>query len=360
MKNCLNKNYGIFNKIPIFSCVSMLIFILLIFSILLAVTIGSYSISIKEVYEIIIYKIFNIGNQSVLSNGAIHDIVWFVRLPRIMLAVAVGMGLSVAGVIMQAIIKNPLADPYILGVSSGASLGATLAIMLGIGIGFGSNYVGICAFIGALIISVLGLVLSNVNGRANSTKLLLSGLALSYVCSAFTSFIVYIADNREGMQTITYWIMGSFAGAKWESMKIILVFVILSIFFFMTQCRILNLMLLGDGVTITLGINLHRYRQIYLVIVSIMIGFIVYSSGVIGFVGLIIPHITRMLFGTDHKKIIVPSALIGAIFLIWADVISRIVIKGSEIPIGILISIIGAPSFIYLMLSKSYGFRGDS
>ncbi|KEI00860.1 FecCD family ABC transporter permease [Clostridium botulinum] len=354
-----NKSRGIFNGMSIYIGISILLSIFLIFSISLAVTIGSYKISVDQVYEIIIYKIFNIGNASVLSSGAIHDIVWFIRLPRIILAVVVGMGLSISGVIMQAVIKNLLADPYILGISSGASLGATLAVMLGVGVYFGSNYVGVCAFIGALIISVLVLILANVKGRANSTKLLLSGLALSSVCSAFASFIVYIANNKEGIQTITYWLMGSFAGAKWESIKVILAFLIMAIAFFMTQCRTLNLMLLGDEVSITLGTDLHRYRQIYLVIVSIIIGFIVYSSGMIGFVGLIIPHITRMLFGTDHKKIIIPSALIGAIFLVWADVISRIIIKGNELPIGILISMIGAPGFIYLMISKAYGFGGD-
>lgn len=356
----MRKDNGFFNGTPTYMGVSILLFIILIISVLTAVTIGSVDISIKEVYEIILYKLFNIGNSKVLSNGAVHDIVWYVRLPRISLAVAVGMGLAVCGVVMQAIIKNPLADPYILGISSGASLGATLAIMLGIGIYFGEHYVGICAFIGAFVVSMFVLILANVGGKANSTKLLLSGLALSSVCSAFSSFIVYISDNKEGMRTITYWLMGSLAGAKWDSIKVILIFVVVATLFFITQYRQLNLMLLGDEVSITLGTNLHRYRQIYLIIVSIMIGFIVYSSGMIGFVGLIIPHITRMIFGTDHKRLIIPSALIGAIFLVWSDVISRIIIKGSELPIGILISMIGAPSFMYLMVSKSYGFGGDS
>lgn len=138
----MRKDNGFFNGTPTYMGVSILLFIILIISVLTAVTIGSVDISIKEVYEIILYKLFNIGNSKVLSNGAVHDIVWYVRLPRISLAVAVGMGLAVCGVVMQAIIKNPLADPYILGISSGASLGATLAIMLGIGIYFGEHYVG--------------------------------------------------------------------------------------------------------------------------------------------------------------------------------------------------------------------------
>lgn len=358
---CKDKTQNaLINGTPTYIGVSIMLIIVLIFSILITVTMGSVDISIKDVYEIIVYKLFGIGNGKLLSQGPIHDIVWFIRLPRIILAVGIGIGLSVSGVIMQAIVKNPLADPYILGVSSGASLGATLAIMIGVGTFLGSNYVGICAFIGAFGISILVLTLANVKGRANSTKLLLAGMALSTVCSAFSSFIIYFANNKDGIQTITYWLMGSLAGAKWETIRIIIPIVIVTTMFFITQYRTLNLMLLGDEVSITLGTDLHKYRQIYLIVTSIVIGFIVYASGMIGFVGLIIPHLSRMIFGTEHKRIIIISALIGAIFLVWADVLSRIIIPGNELPIGILISMIGAPSFIYLMISKSYGFGGNA
>ncbi|MBZ9634001.1 FecCD family ABC transporter permease [Clostridium sp. FP1] len=354
-----NTQSALLNGTPIYIGVSIVLVIFLIFSILITVTMGSVHISIKDVYEIIGYKLLNIGDGKILGSGPAYDIVWFIRFPRIILAVSVGIGLSVSGVIMQAIVKNPLADPYILGISSGASLGATLAILLGVGVFFGSNYVGNCAFLGAFAISILVLTLANVNGRANSTKLLLAGMALSSVCSAFSSFIVYFANDKDGMQSITYWLMGSLAGANWQNIRIILPVVIVATLFFITQYRTLNLMLLGDEVSITLGTDLQKYRQFYLIITSVVIGFIVYASGIIGFVGLIIPHLVRMIFGTDHKRIILLSALVGAIFLVWADVLSRIIIPGSELPIGILISMIGAPSFIYLMVSKSYGFGGD-
>ncbi|WP_042439491.1 FecCD family ABC transporter permease [Clostridium amazonitimonense] len=355
-----NGQNGLLNGTPTYIGVSLILLIILGFSILITVTMGSIDISIKDVYEIIMYKILGIGDAKLLSKGPVHDIVWFVRLPRIILAVAVGIGLSVSGVIMQAIVKNPLADPYVLGVSSGASLGATLAIMLGVGTFFGSNYVGICAFLGAFAMSILVLTLANVKGRANSTKLLLSGMALSTVCSAFSSFVVYFSNDKNAAQAIVYWLMGSLAGAKWENIRIIFPIVTLATLFFITQYRTLNLMLLGDEVSITLGTDLNKYRQLYLIITSIVIGFIVYSSGIIGFVGLIIPHLARIIFGTDHKRIIVVSALIGAIFMVWADVLSRIIMKGNELPIGILISMIGAPIFIYLMISKSYGFGGNA
>ena len=354
------KRIGLITETPFYIGVSVVLLGVLIASILLAVTIGSYDISIRDVYEIIIYKTLGIGDANTLSSGPVHDIVWFVRLPRILLAVLVGIGLSISGVVMQAIVKNPLADPYILGISSGASLGATLAIMLGIGTSLGSNYVGISAFIGAFLISIAVLSLSNVRGKPNSTKLLLSGLALSSVCSAFSSFIIFYSSDREGMKSITYWLMGSLAGANWGNIKVISLIILVTTIFFITQYRTLNLMLIGDEVSITLGKNLHKSRQVYLAIASIIIGFIVYASGIIGFIGLIIPHMARMIFGTDHKIIIITSALMGAIFLIWSDVLSRILIPGNELPIGVLISMVGAPIFVYLMVSKTYGFGGNS
>jgi iron complex transport system permease protein len=357
MKEKLN-NKGIFKSIPIYIIVCISLLILLVTSVLLAVTMGSVEISVGDIYKVILYKVFSLGSVDILPSDSIVDIVWFIRLPRIILAIGVGIGLSVSGIVMQAIVKNPLADPFILGISSGASLGATLAIMLGVGISLGPNYVGISAFIGAFIVSILVISMSNLNGRSTSTKLLLSGMALSTLSSSFSSFIIYFSKDKEGIKNITYWLMGSLAGAKWENIKLVLPVVIISTIFFITQYRTLNLMLLGDDVALTLGKDLHMYRIFYLLISSLMVGLIVYSSGIIGFVGLIIPHIIRMLFGTDHKKIILITALTGSVFLIWVDVLSRIIIPGSELPIGILISVIGAPVFIYLMISKSYGFGG--
>lgn len=222
-----------------------------------------------------------------------------------------------------------------------------------------THFVGISAFIGAFTISLGVVFIANLGGKANSIKLLLAGMALSAVCSAFSSFIVYFANNKEGMQSIAFWLMGSLSGAKWDSIFIIAPIVMISILFFWTQSRILNLMLLGDEVAITLGRDLHIYRQVYLLVSSLIVGFVVYAAGMIGFVGLIIPHIIRMLVGTDHKKLVPISALAGAIFLVLADGLCRIIIPKTELPIGILISLIGAPCFVYLMIKKTYGFGGN-
>lgn len=351
---------NLLEKKPFYIVVGMLLVVALIFSLLIAVTIGSVKISVYDVYGVIFQQLFPLMGDPYYEQGPIHDIVWLLRLPRLVLAIVVGMGLSVCGVIMQAIIKNPLADPYILGISSGASLGAIVAILFGIGGIFGANYVGVCAFIGAFLISLAVLFISNVGGRSSPVKLLLAGMALSSVCSALSSFMIYFSNSKDGLQSITYWLMGSLAGAKWEGIAIVFPIVFMAVVFFWTQSRILNLMLLGDEVSVTLGTDLHRYRQGYLLISSLIVGFVVYSAGMIGFVGLLIPHIVRMFFGTDHKRVIPLAALTGGIFLIWADVLCRMILPKTELPIGILIAMIGAPFFVYLMSKKTYGFGGSN
>lgn len=328
-------------------------------SLFVAVTFGSTRISVGDVYGVIAYELFHPEALATYASGAIHDVVWLIRLPRLVLAIAVGAGLSVCGIVMQAVVKNPLADPYVLGVSSGASLGATLAILLGVGAQFGSNSVGVVAFMGAFTASLLVMAIANVGSRANTVKLLLAGLAISSVFSAFSSFIVFAANDKQGIQTITYWLMGSLGGAKWETLGAIYGVVLGGTVFFITQYRTLNMMLLGDEVSITLGTDLHRYRQGYMLVTSLMIGFVVYSAGIIGFVGLIVPHFVRMFLGTDHKKILPVGMLVGALFMIWADVCARSLIPHTELPIGILVSMIGAPTFIYLLLRRSYGFGGQ-
>lgn len=353
-----NKHEALVQKIPLYITLILLLSVGLVLSVLIAVTFGSSAIPFSDVYRVILNQLFGIGEEAVYGTGPLHDIVIYIRLPRLILAVAVGMGLAVCGVVMQAIVKNPLADPYILGVSSGASLGATVAIMLGVGSFLGSNFVGIMGCAGAFGISLLVMLVANIGSPSNSVKLLLAGMALSSVCSAFSSFVVFFAHDMEGMMSITYWLMGSLAGASWGNIAVILPLVIVCVLFFLTQYRVLNLMLLGDEVSITLGTDLHKYRNLYLLVTSLMIGFIVYASGMIGFVGLIVPHVVRILVGTDHKKLIPVSCLMGAILLVWADVLCRVLIDGTELPIGILISMIGAPCFIYLMAKKSYGFGG--
>jgi iron complex transport system permease protein len=326
-------------------------------SVVLAVGIGKVPIPFAKAYRIIAHELFGTGESS-LGSGSEHDIIWQIRLPRTVLAVFVGMGLSVVGCVMQAICKNPMADPYILGVSSGATLGATASILLGVGAAFGQNATGVCAFLGAFGANMLVQAISGIGGRANSTKLILAGIAVSAVAAAFSDTIVYFCQNKQGIQSLTFWSMGSLAGAKWGQMGAAIAAVVLGTAFFCTQYRTLNLMLLGDETAVTLGTDLYRWRTAYLVITSAMIGAVVCEAGMIGFVGLLVPHVVRILSGTDHRRLVPLSSLAGAIFLVWADVAARSVLKSGELPIGILVSLIGAPFFLWLVFRKTYSFGG--
>ncbi|MDO4261303.1 MAG: iron ABC transporter permease [Eubacteriales bacterium] len=345
-------------KTSVYSMVIVGLVAALLCSVLISITFGNADISVREVYSVIFYELFHLDRFSGYASGAVHDVVWLIRFPRILLALAVGMGLSVCGVVMQAVVKNPLADPYVLGVSSGAYLGAAMAIILGIGSFLGDNAVGVLAFAGAVLASFAVLTISNMGGRSNAGKLILAGMAISSVCSAFANFIIYISQNKNATAEITYWSMGSLASAEWSNIVVFLPMMLLISAAFWTQYRSLNLMLLGDDTAVTLGTDLSRARIVYMILASLLVGFSVCAAGMIGFVGLIIPHAVRMLFGTDHRRLIPLSALVGAIFLIWADVACRVILSNAELPIGILVSIIGAPCFIYLMIRKSYGFGG--
>lgn len=348
---------GIVQK-SVFYAGLLVLLAVLVFSVMAAITFGNADLSLREVYSVLAYEIFKLDRFADFGEGAVHDVVWLIRFPRVLLALAIGMGLSVCGVVMQAIVKNPLADPYVLGVSSGASLGATLAIMLGVGSFMGGNFVGLMAFAGAMVTSLAVMYISNLGGKATSSKLVLSGMAVSAVCTAFSNFVLYMANDKTAATQVTHWTMGSLAGAQWGQLKVILPVILICTLFFWTQFRNLNLMLLGDEVSITLGTDLHKIRLFYLLVASMLVGFSVYSAGTIGFVGLVIPHVIRILFGTDHRRLVPLAALLGAVFLIWCDVLCRVILENSELPIGILVSIVGAPCFIYLLVRRSYGFGG--
>ncbi|MFT8348542.1 FecCD family ABC transporter permease [Clostridium saccharoperbutylacetonicum] len=334
---------------------------LLIISAILSISFGSYRIKPSISYGVILNKILGLSlNEFNDANLPTYNVVWLIRVPRILLAIAVGAGLSLCGTVMQATVQNPLAEPYILGISSGASLGATFSFMLGIGSFslFSVNGVAFWAFLGALGASVLVLLLASIGGRMSSSKLVLSGTVLSALCNSLSNFIISIASDAEGMQSVKFWTMGSLAAAKWENIGFVIIIVCICCIFFLTQGRLLNLMLMGDEASITMGLNLNIYRRIYMVITSLLTGVLVANCGIIGFVGLIIPHISRSIVGPDHKKLMIVSILLGSIFLVWADTFARIIIPNAELSIGIITGLIGSPFFVYILLRKSFGY-GD-
>ncbi len=364
-----------FNPRHAFLRVLILVFaIALVLSIMLAVTIGAVKIPFSDVYKIVIYNATNlkfgnfetgivIGDYDFVSHGTMYEIVWNVRMPRVMMGAIVGVLLSMCGVVMQATVQNPLADPYILGISSGASLGATFSIMIGASAIFtgvlASMGTAFWAFAGALGAMALVMTLAHMGGgRITSAKLVLAGCVVGNLCSAFTNIIVYIGQDAENMKNVTYWLMGSMASARWHNLWLPGLCAVLGLLFFLTQLRTMNTLLLGDEAAITLGVDLSKWRRIYMILTSLLSAVAVCTCGIVGFVGLMVPHIVRGFVGSDHRFLLPIAALSGGIFLIWTDVLSRIIIENSEIPIGVITSAIGAPIFVYMMIKKSYGFGG--
>ena len=331
----------------------------LILSLGLAVSVGSMAIPMGDVYQVMAYELFGLGDGSQWGSGGVHDVVWLIRLPRLVLAAATGAGLGLCGAVMQAMVQNTMADPYILGVSSGAYLGAALALTAGAGTALGGNAMGLFGAVGAFLAAAAVLLLSRLGGRSTPIKLLLSGVALSAVCSALGNFCIVLENNDHAAAALVQWTMGGMGAANWPGNAIACGVVVSGGLFFWSQYRTLNLMLLGDDCAGTLGVELAGRRLMYLLVVAAMVGVLVYQAGMVGFVGLIIPHGVRLLFGSDHRTLLPLAGLTGAVFLVWMDVLCLVVLPGNEIPIGILTALVGAPVFLALLARRRYGFGGE-
>ncbi len=339
-----------------------ILFFAIVLSCIYSVSIGQVQIPFNQSLDIILHTITNgkLGSLDNVESESYLNIILQVRMPRVIFALLIGIGLSLCGVVMQAVVQNPLADPYILGISSGASLGATFAILIGFGSGTILSQFGVAfgAFVGAMITTIGVLVLSSIGGKATAVKLVLSGVVIGALCGSFSSLIIYFANNAEGIKTVTFWSMGSLASSSWTKVPIMAVVIAIGCMMFLLQHRVLNTMLLGDEAAITLGINLSVYRKLYMIATALITGTMVAYAGMIGFVGLIIPHICRGIFGADHKRLMLGTFLVGGLFLIWADILSRTLIHNVELPIGIITSVIGSPLFIYMIVKKGYNFGG--
>jgi len=334
--------------------------IIALISLLLAVCLGAVQISPSESYRIILYKIFalNLGDITRQASPSHMDIIWQIRFPRVLMSAIVGAGLALCGTVMQAAVQNPLAEPSILGISAGAVLGATFSILIG---GSSLQFFGLgtafWAFAGALAASFFVLVLSGIGSQMSTVKMILAGAIASALFIAISNCIVYMSNDAEGMRTVAFWTMGSLAGAKWNTLALPTIGITLSCIFFLFQPGILNTLLLGEETAITLGVDLAKVRRLYMLITALITGIIVSACGIFGFVGLIIPHIVRGLVGSDHRRLLPVVILVGAIFLIWADVLTRVILKSGELPIGIITSLVGAPFFMYLLFKQSFGFE---
>jgi iron complex transport system permease protein len=344
----LEKVNDISKSKTLYAVVIFFLMAVLVITVITAVSLGQVNIKVSDTYKIIFGKL--IHNDEIYNSfsKAMIAIVWNMRLPRVLLGLLAGAGLALCGCVMQATVNNPISEPYILGVSSGATFGATLLIVMGLG-----AFVSGGAFVGAVIATVMVLGIASGHGKMTTTRLILAGTVVNALFTAFSNFIISVGANADSIMTIKFWTMGSLAG--WKSIILPAVVVIAVTLFFCTQYRILNTMMLGDETAVTLGINLSLYRKVYMTLIAVVTGVLVSSCGIIGFVGLIIPHISRAFAGTNHKRLVPVVILLGAIFLIWADVLARILVKNAELPIGIFTALVGAPFFIYIVTKKNYG-----
>ena len=329
---------------------------LLLVSLTLAITLGPVRISPQQAWLITAHEIgvrLGMNLQPGDWTSAQFQIVWRVRMPRVLLAALVGAGLALVGVAMQAMVRNPLADPYLLGVSSGASVGAVSVLAFGALAFAGELALPLGAFGGALLACTTVYFLALAHGRLMATRLILGGVAIAYCLSGVTSLIVLTASQRELANSVLIWTLGSLAGTRWDELGLPAALLLAGIVLLLAQARSLNALLSGEETAATLGVDTTRTRRWLFVLVSLVTGVLVALTGPIGFVGLIVPHVTRMLVGAEHRRVLPVSALICAIFLIWVDVLSRISFAPAEVPVGVITSLLGGPFFIWMLMRKS-------
>ncbi|MBE6524337.1 MAG: iron ABC transporter permease [Thermoplasmata archaeon] len=312
----------------------------------IAITVGAVDIGFFEVYEIIWQH---------LTNNVVSDydyIVFEMRLPRVVAGIIAGAGLAICGVIMQSVLKNPLADPYTTGVSSGASFGAVIAMTLGFTAAFGSNSLVILAFAFSLVPTMVIAMMSRF-ANASPTTVIMAGIGIMYIFNAVTTVLMLWADSS-ALNQIFYWQTGSLALVKgWESIPVMFAVVLFGILISMFISGKLNVLATGDDSAKALGINADRMRLLCLVLTGIVSAAIVSYTGLIGFVGLVTPHIVRMFIGADNRYLVPASAIFGAALMIVADVIGRVIIYPSALPVGVVMSFIGGPIFLWMVIKRN-------
>lgn len=277
-------------------------------------------------------------------------IVLTLRLPRLLLAVMVGAALAAGGTTMQGLFRNPLADPGLIGVSAGAALGAVGAIVLGSR--SGSWHVAVSAFVGGLVATSVVFALGK--RRPGVAYLLLAGVAINAIAMAGVGLLTYLANENQ-LRDLTFWSLGSLGGASWSRLGIVAPWIVLPLLFLPRVARALNALLLGDGEAALLGFRPERLQPFLVALVALSVGASVAYTGVIGFIGLVVPHLLRMSFGPDHRFLLPASALGGAILLVAADALARTVVAPGELPIGVLTALVGGPFFLWLLLSRRIG-----
>lgn len=327
--------------------------LLLLLVLLLSIGSGAVTIRPLEVLHIL-SGLAGLVPADTIDQG--HQIVLAdIRAPRVALGMLVGAGLAVSGAAMQGLFRNPLADPALVGISSGAALAAVSVIVLGAGVLSGlQNLLGIytlpvAAFLGSLATTLFVYRLSHVNGQTDVATLLLAGIAINAVAGAATGLLTYMADDAQ-LRTLTFWSMGSLGSANWEQVMTAAPFILFAIIVIPLQAKALNAILLGEAEAGHLGFNLERIKKMLIVLVAMAVGTAVTLTGIIGFVGLVVPHLLRLAMGPDHRFLLPASALLGGSLLLAADLLARTIVAPAELPIGIITAALGGPFFLWLLM----------
>jgi len=320
--------------------VSLIICILLLSGMIISLVIGTADVSLGQV--------IGIFTGTVPADDPVRLIILRIRLPRIILAGLVGFALSLGGVVFQAILRNPLADPFILGVSSGSAFGAVLAIIFGFSFGLG---VPVMSFAGALFTIWLVMTLGARQMGMESSTILLTGVIINAFFTAIIMFFVSTTADDQ-LHTMLFWLYGDLSQSRYGQLAIVTPVVLIASIALYGLAKDLNILTAGEENALQLGVEVERTKKIGLVIVSLVMGLVVAFSGLIGFVGLIVPHLARMAFGSDHRLLLPVASLGGAIFLIAADTLARTVVSPNELPVGVITAFMGAPFFIYLLKTR--------
>ncbi|MEO5534239.1 MAG: iron ABC transporter permease [Pseudolysinimonas sp.] len=319
---------------------------LLLGGILASALLGQLPVSPAEVFGSLLRAV-GIPNSMAPDDPVIESTLWVIRFPRIVMAIVVGASLATAGAVMQAIFGNPLAEPGVVGVSSGAALGAATAITLGAS-ALGEYAVAIFAFVGGLLATLLVYFVARANGRTEVVTLLLTGIAVNAFAGAGLAFVLFAA-NSASREQIIFWQLGSLNGSLWSEVVVVVAVAVVGVIASVLLARRYDLLSLGERNAKHLGLDVERLRLVSIVIVALLTGVAVAFVGIVAFVGLVVPHVMRMLLGPRHRGLIVASAFGGAVLMLIADLLARTIVAGAELPIGMLTSLVGGPFFFFLL-----------
>lgn len=323
--------------------------VVLVLSLSAGVSLGAVSIPLETVWSVISNKLGLLAIVPDWSAGR-ESIIWDVRLPRVLLAAFVGAGLALVGAALQPATRNPLADPHLLGVSSGAAFGAILAL-LHVGMIFGLATVPIFAFLGALAATIIVMTVARVTPSASADRLVLSGVAVSFVVMASANLLIFLGDPRAA-HTVVFWMLGGMGLAQWSHLIFPAAALMIGLVVLVMKARHLNALAMGDETALSLGVPAQRTRLEVFFVAALLTGVMVAFSGAIGFVGLMVPHIVRFVAGSDNLRVIPLSALAGAILLVWADIVARVVMAPEDMPIGVVTGLVGGMAFILLLRKR--------